>query len=273
MSSHACSKVSPEHREELVPAARLSASIFNSRRIRSCPSKSNFGMRPRTALIESCPWLSRDEASEALRAAGGDLGRARELATAARRIASGVADEGQQRRKKRRKSPSSGLAANADDGGGFASAEDPGASGRQDGQCEGDEEEPGKKLDVTDSHGVEPSAFSDKSSEASKASKEASKKPAVSNPYAQKKEVCERSASATKEAGEIGRGDPADKSGGRESENGSSKMPAPAREPPRHSVSVNNLSDRQYCCVWSVEVYEDGYRPDVARSLLASVAR
>ena len=85
-------------------------------------------MRPRTALIESCPWLSRDEASEALRAAGGDLGRARELATAARRIASGVADEGQQRRKKRRKSPSSGLAANADDGGGFASAEDPGAA-------------------------------------------------------------------------------------------------------------------------------------------------
>jgi len=38
-------------------------------------------------------------------------------------------------------------------------------------------------------------------------------------------------------------------------------------------VSINNLSDRQYCCVWGVEVYEDGYRPDVARTLLANVAR
>jgi hypothetical protein len=46
------------------------------------------------------------------------------------------------------------------------------------------------------------------------------------------------------------------------------------RIPPRHtSVPINNLSDRQYCCVWSVEVYEDGYRPDVARALLAKVAR
>ena len=46
------------------------------------------------------------------------------------------------------------------------------------------------------------------------------------------------------------------------------------RIPPRHtSVPINNLSDRQYCCVWSVEVYEDGYRPDVARTLLANVAR
>ena len=35
---------------------------------------------------------------------------------------------------------------------------------------------------------------------------------------------------------------------------------------------INNLSDRQYCCVWSVEVYEDGYRPEVARTLLAQVA-
>ena len=33
----------------------------------------------------------------------------------------------------------------------------------------------------------------------------------------------------------------------------------PKRAPPRHAVSINNLSDRQYCCVWSVEVYEDGY--------------
>jgi len=39
------------------------------------------------------------------------------------------------------------------------------------------------------------------------------------------------------------------------------------------SASVNNLSDRQYCCVWHVEVLEDGYRPDVARALLAKVAR
>ena len=46
------------------------------------------------------------------------------------------------------------------------------------------------------------------------------------------------------------------------------------RVPPRHtSVPINNLSDRQCCCVWSVEVYEDGYRPDVARTLLANVAR
>ncbi|KAL7541452.1 hypothetical protein ACHAXR_013268 [Thalassiosira sp. AJA248-18] len=45
------------------------------------------------------------------------------------------------------------------------------------------------------------------------------------------------------------------------------------RAPPRHAVSINNLSDRQYCCVWGVEVFEDGYRPDVARTLLASVAR
>jgi hypothetical protein len=42
---------------------------------------------------------------------------------------------------------------------------------------------------------------------------------------------------------------------------------------PRTSTRINNLSDRQYCCVWHVEVYEDGYRPDVARSLLARVAR
>jgi hypothetical protein len=46
-----------------------------------------------------------------------------------------------------------------------------------------------------------------------------------------------------------------------------------ARVPPSHITSINNLSDRQYCCVWSVEVYEDGYRPDVARALLATVAR
>lgn len=45
------------------------------------------------------------------------------------------------------------------------------------------------------------------------------------------------------------------------------------RAPPHTIAKINNLSDRQYCCVWSVEVYEDGYRPDVARTLLATVAR
>ena len=45
------------------------------------------------------------------------------------------------------------------------------------------------------------------------------------------------------------------------------------RVPPRHSTAINNLSDRQYCCVWNVEVYEDGFRPDIARTLLATVAR
>lgn len=45
------------------------------------------------------------------------------------------------------------------------------------------------------------------------------------------------------------------------------------RAPPRHSTAINNLSDRQYCCVWACEVYEDGFRPDIARTLLATVAR
>jgi len=45
------------------------------------------------------------------------------------------------------------------------------------------------------------------------------------------------------------------------------------RVPPRSVASINNLSDRQYCCVWHVEVFEDGYRPEVARALLAKVAR
>ena len=197
-------------------------------------------MRPRTALIESCPWLSKDEASDALRAAGGDLEKARELATTARRIARGVADEGQ-RRKKQKKGATSGSAANANES--FA-------SGQRDGRGEG--EELGG-----------PSAFSAKSSEASH-------KPAASNPYAQRKKgtaASARSAGAN-DAREIGRG-----LDGSRSEDGNGKVPAAPREPPRHSVSINNLSDRQYCCVWSVEVYEDGYRPDVARSLLASVAR
>jgi hypothetical protein len=51
------------------------------------------------------------------------------------------------------------------------------------------------------------------------------------------------------------------------------QQPLPERLPPRAVSSINNLSDRQYCCVWSVEVLEDGYRPDMARALLARVAR
>jgi len=45
------------------------------------------------------------------------------------------------------------------------------------------------------------------------------------------------------------------------------------RVAPRHSAPIHNLSDRKYCCVWSVEEYADGYRPDVARTLLATVAQ
>lgn len=45
------------------------------------------------------------------------------------------------------------------------------------------------------------------------------------------------------------------------------------RLPPTTAAVINNLSDRQYCCVWSVEVFDDGYRPEVARSLLAAIAR
>jgi WLM domain len=45
------------------------------------------------------------------------------------------------------------------------------------------------------------------------------------------------------------------------------------RLPPATVAVINNLSDRQYCCVWSVEVFDDGYRPEVARALLAQIAR
>jgi WLM domain len=44
------------------------------------------------------------------------------------------------------------------------------------------------------------------------------------------------------------------------------------RRPPNTVAVIHNLSDRQYCCVWAVEVYEDGYRPEVARTLLAQIA-
>jgi hypothetical protein len=50
-------------------------------------------------------------------------------------------------------------------------------------------------------------------------------------------------------------------------------LSAPDRRAPRAPVAINNLSDEQYCCVWHVEVFEDGYRPQVARALLARVAR
>ena len=50
----------------------------------------------------------------------------------------------------------------------------------------------------------------------------------------------------------------------------------PERLPPRSVATIHNLSDRQYCCVWSIEVLDGttaAYRPDVARALLATVAR
>ena len=46
-----------------------------------------------------------------------------------------------------------------------------------------------------------------------------------------------------------------------------------ARRAPSSCATVANLSDEQYCCVWGVEVFEDGWRPEVARALLAKVAR
>ena len=49
--------------------------------------------------------------------------------------------------------------------------------------------------------------------------------------------------------------------------------PSDDRIPPEYTTAINNLSDRRYCCVWSVEVFEVGHRPDVARCLLARVAR
>ncbi|KAJ1445079.1 hypothetical protein M885DRAFT_579845 [Pelagophyceae sp. CCMP2097] len=45
------------------------------------------------------------------------------------------------------------------------------------------------------------------------------------------------------------------------------------RRAPGSVADVNNLRDEQYCCVWAVEVIEDGYRPEVVRALLARVAR
>ena len=46
----------------------------------------DLSMRPRTALLAACPWLSRDEASDALRNANGNAERAIEAVTAAHAV-------------------------------------------------------------------------------------------------------------------------------------------------------------------------------------------
>ena len=133
-------------------------------------------MRPRNVLLTACPWLSQEEASDALRNADGDVERAKTAAAAARR------QQQQQHQHERDRASSSSSTAATGHG--------------------------GKKIDDTD----------------------------------------------------VGKA-------------ASSSLSSVVRVPPRHAASINNLSDRQYCCVWSVEVYNDGYRPDVARTLLAKVAR
>ena len=137
-------------------------------------------MRPRTALLAACPWLSRDEASDALRNANGNVERAIEAVTPSAHAA--------------RQSQSSEEKRNNDN----------------------DERKIGN-LDVATTSTTLSSL----------------QHPPLHH-----------------------------------------NLAVAPRVPPRHtSVPINNLSDRQYCCVWSVEVYEDGYRPDVARTLLANVAR
>ena len=42
---------------------------------------------------------------------------------------------------------------------------------------------------------------------------------------------------------------------------------------PANVATIANLSDRQYCCVWGVEVFEDAPQKEVVRSLLAKIAR
>ncbi len=134
-------------------------------------------MRPRIALLTECPWLSRDEASEALRNADGDVERAKTAAAAARR----QQQHQQQHQHERDRASSSSSTATG---------------------------QGGEKIVDTN----------------------------------------------------VGKA-------------ASSSLQSVVRAPPRHASTINNLSDRQYCCVWSVEVYADGYRPDVARTLLAKVAR
>ncbi|KAL9191355.1 hypothetical protein ACHAXT_001061 [Thalassiosira profunda] len=142
-------------------------------------------MRPRNQLLAACPWLTRDDASEALRHAGGDVEKAKRASSARRRCEEEDpegCDTGDAARRRQ----------NGEEGDG-AQNDERGSTGKLHAQNEDDD------------------------------------KKQSSSPI--------------------------------------------ARAPPRHSASINNLSDRQYCCVWGVEVYEDGYRPDVARTLLANVAR
>lgn len=147
-------------------------------------------VRPRNALIAAFPHLTPEEASEALRKAGGDLEKAKRAIAAAATSAPQAQNE--QSEKKRAGPPSKISSSNAAD----------------------------SKMKKKQPRHLPPS--------------EAADKPAA--------------AAAT-----VGK--------------------LPERLPPRSVASVNNLSDRQYCCVWSVEVFPDGYRPDVARALLAAVAR
>ena len=130
-------------------------------------------MRPRHALLAACPWLTREEASEALRGSGGDVEKAKRAAFAARRRAKVDGDGGEGR---------------------------------------------------------------------------AAREPAIAA-------AAEARASSEKPARRPDDGAPRE------------------RAPPRRAAPVHNLSDRRYCCVWAVEAYEDGHRPDVARALLAAVAR
>jgi len=143
-------------------------------------------MRPRNLLLDACTWLSREEASEALRNAGGDVEKAKRAASAFRR------------------------------------------------RCQAQDE--------TDVGG---------------------RGPATVTTDAALAEGC----STTDDS------DAQNDNDNNNNNNNTSSSPLAIRAPPRHSASINNLSDRQYCCVWSVEVYEDGYRPDFARTLLATVAR
>jgi len=91
------------------------------------------------------------------------------------------------------------------------------------------------------------------------------------NPKPEKKRKRRPDSSSSSSSSEKRNSD--DGNGSRSSESGHQLAATAPRCPPRHAVQVNNLSDRQYCCVWNVEVFEDGYRPDVARVMLARIAR
>jgi len=141
-------------------------------------------VRPRNELIATFPHLTSEEASEALRKAGGDLGKAKQAIIAA--SSSSSAQQQQQQQSKKRGSA--------------------------------------------------------KAAAGTKTKKQARLPPS---------EIADKPAAAA--AAMVGK--------------------LPERLPPRAVASINNLSDRQYCCVWSVEVFQDAHRPDVARALLAAVAR